>query len=96
MGKEGVMHHDFLNREGLEKSLLRVTECGHEEKTQIGILYSLALSGFGVLLCQGLQSRKTQHAGSAEPRRVKGHHTCLVCGHNPRSQGGEKGRTSLP
>jgi hypothetical protein len=83
MGKEGVMHRDFLNREGLVKSLPRVTECGHEEKTQTGILYSLALSGFDVSLCRGLQSRKTQHSGSAEPRRVKGCHIFLACGPNP-------------
>jgi hypothetical protein len=67
MGKEGVMHRDFPNREGLVKSLLRVTECVNEEKTQTGILYSLALSGFGVSLCRGLQSQKTQHPGSVEP-----------------------------
>jgi hypothetical protein len=89
MGKEGFMHRDFPNREGLVKSLLRITECGHEEKTQTGILYSLALSGFGVLLCRGLQSRKTQHPGSVEPRRAKGRHTCSVCGRDPRLQGGE-------
>jgi len=88
-GKGGVMHCNFSNHEGLVKSLPRVTECGLEEKTQIGILYLLALSGFGVSLCQGLQSRKTEHSSSAEPGRVKGHHTCSVCGHDPRSQGGE-------
>jgi hypothetical protein len=45
--------------------------------------------GFGASLCRGLQSRKTRHSGSAEPRRAKGCHICLACGPNPRSQGGE-------
>jgi hypothetical protein len=58
MGKEGVMHRDFPNREGLVKSLLRVTECGHEEKTQTGILYSLALSGFGRFAVSGFAESK--------------------------------------
>jgi hypothetical protein len=66
-GKGGVMHRDFPNREGLVKYLLRVTECGYEEKTQTWILYSLALSGFDVSLCRGLQSQKTQHSRSAKP-----------------------------
>jgi hypothetical protein len=56
MGKEGFMHRDFPNREGLAKSLLRVTECGHEEKTQTRILYSLALSGFGVCRVERLNT----------------------------------------
>jgi hypothetical protein len=88
-GKGGVMHHDFLNRKGMVKSLPRVMECGHEEKTQTWILYLLALSGFDVSLCWGLQSQKTQQSGSAEPRREKEHHTCSVCGSDPRPQGGE-------
>jgi hypothetical protein len=66
------------------------TERGHEDKTQIGNLYSLALSGFGASLCRGLQSRATRCSGSTKSRSAKICHANLAHSRELQSYGGGK------
>jgi hypothetical protein len=65
-------------------------ERGHEDKTQIGNLYSLALSGFGASLCRGLQSRATRCSGSTKSRSAKICHANLAHSRELQSYGGGK------
>jgi hypothetical protein len=67
-----------------------VTERGHEDKTQTGNLYSLALSGFGASLCRGLQSRATRRSGSTESRSAKRRHADSAHSRELQSYGGGK------